>query len=149
MQEMGADGVCRLLIRVHLSATPWTAARQAPLSMGFSRQEHWSGLPCPSPEDLPDPGIKPGPPAPQADSLPSECQGSLNENTGGEQVHTREQSLGQMGVGGVPVGPAWEPREALSRHWRTAVCGSAARGRGGQRSQKRLQRGPPPTAVRA
>ena len=41
------------------SATPWTAALQAPLSVGFSRQEHWSGLPCPPPGDLPDPGNKP------------------------------------------------------------------------------------------
>ena len=40
-------------------ATPWTAAYQAPLSMGFSRQEYWSGLPFPSPVDLPDPGIEP------------------------------------------------------------------------------------------
>ena len=44
---------------VRLFATPWTVARQAPLSMGFSRQEYWSGLPFPSPGDLPDPGIKP------------------------------------------------------------------------------------------
>ena len=44
-------------------ATPWTVARQAPLSMGFSRQEYWSGLPFPSPGDLPDPGIEPGSPA--------------------------------------------------------------------------------------
>ena len=44
-------------------ATPWTVARQAPLSMGFSRQEYWSGLPFPSPGDLPDPGIEPGFPA--------------------------------------------------------------------------------------
>ena len=43
---------------VQLCVTPWTAARQAPLSMGFSRQEYWSGLPCPAPGDLPDPGIK-------------------------------------------------------------------------------------------
>ena len=41
------------------SATPWTVALQAPLSMGFSRQEYWSGLPFPSPGDLPNPGIKP------------------------------------------------------------------------------------------
>ena len=44
---------------VWLYATPWTVAFQAPLSMGFCRQEHWSGLPCPPPGDLPDPGIKP------------------------------------------------------------------------------------------
>ena len=42
-----------------LLVTLWTVARQAPLSMGFSMQEYWSGLPCPPPEDLPDPGIKP------------------------------------------------------------------------------------------
>ena len=45
--------------RVRLCATPWTVAHQAPLSMGFSRQEYWSGLPCPPPGDLPDPGIEP------------------------------------------------------------------------------------------
>ena len=45
------------------SVTPWSAARQAPLSMGFSRQEYWSGLPCPPPGDLPDPGIEPRSPA--------------------------------------------------------------------------------------
>ena len=44
---------------VQLFATPWTVAHKAPLSMGFSRQEYWSGLPCPSPGDLPEPGIKP------------------------------------------------------------------------------------------
>ena len=49
-------------------ASPWTAARQAPLSMGFSRQEYWSGLPFPSPGDLPNPGIEPGSLALQADS---------------------------------------------------------------------------------
>ena len=43
---------------VWLSVTPWTIARQAPLSLGFSRQECWSGLPCPPPGDLPDPGIQ-------------------------------------------------------------------------------------------
>ena len=52
--------------------TPWNAACQAPLSMGFSRQEYWSGLPFPSPGDLPDQGIKPRSPAFQADSLPTE-----------------------------------------------------------------------------
>ena len=54
------------------SATPWTVAHHAPLSVGFSRQEYWSGLPFPSPENLPLPGIKPGSPALQADALPSE-----------------------------------------------------------------------------
>ena len=45
--------------RVQLFAIPWTVAHHAPLSMGFSRQEYWSGLPCPTPGDLPDPGIEP------------------------------------------------------------------------------------------
>ena len=44
---------------VQLFVTPWTVARQAPLSVGFSRQEYWSGLPCPSLRDLPDPRIEP------------------------------------------------------------------------------------------
>ena len=54
---------------------PWTVAHQTSLSMGFSRQEDWSGLPFPSPGDLPDPEIKPVSPALQADSLPSELPG--------------------------------------------------------------------------
>ena len=52
-----------LLSHVWLVATPWTTARQAPLSMELSRQEYWSGWPCPSPGDLPDPGIEPTSPA--------------------------------------------------------------------------------------
>ena len=51
------------LSRVWLFATPWAVAYQASQSMGFSRQEYWSGLPFPSPGDLPDPGIEPGSPA--------------------------------------------------------------------------------------
>ena len=53
-------------------ATPWTIALEASLSVGFSRQEYWSGLPFPSPGDLPNPGIKPRSPALQADALPTE-----------------------------------------------------------------------------
>ena len=63
------------LSRVRLFATPWTVAHKAPLSMGFSRQEYWSGLPFPSPGDLPNPGIEPRSPVLQADSLLSEPQG--------------------------------------------------------------------------
>ena len=63
------------LSRVQLFATPWTVAYQTPLSMGFSRQACWSGLPFPSPGDLPDPGIEPRSPALQADTLPSEPPG--------------------------------------------------------------------------
>ena len=56
--------------------TPWTATCQAPLSMGFSGHEYWSGLPFPSPGDLPDPGIEPGSSVLQTYSLPTELQGS-------------------------------------------------------------------------
>ena len=65
----------KLLSHVQLFATPWTVAYQAPPSMESSRQEYWSGLPFPSPGDLPDPGMKPGSPALQADALPSEPPG--------------------------------------------------------------------------
>ena len=61
---------------VRFFATPWTITRQAPLSMGFSRQEHWSGLPCPSPGDLPNLGIEPESPALQAGPLPAELPGN-------------------------------------------------------------------------
>ena len=65
----------KLLSRVRLFATLWSVAYQAPPSLGFSRQEYWSGLPFPSPGDLPNPGIKPGSPVLQADALPSEPPG--------------------------------------------------------------------------
>ena len=64
-----------LLSCVRLFATPWRVAYQALQSMGFSRQEYWSGLPFPSPGALPNPGIKPGSPALQTDALPSEPLG--------------------------------------------------------------------------
>ena len=60
---------------VRLFATLWTVAYQASPSMGFFRQEYWSGLPFPSPGDLPDPGIKPRSPALEADALTSEPPG--------------------------------------------------------------------------
>ena len=65
----------KLLSHIRLFATTWTVAYQAPQSMGFSRQEYCSGLPFPSPEDLPDPGMEPGSPTLQADALPSKSPG--------------------------------------------------------------------------
>ena len=64
------------LSRVRLFVTPWTVAHQMPLSIGFPRQEYWSGLPFLSPGDLPDPGTEPVSPAWQADSLPLSYAGS-------------------------------------------------------------------------
>ena len=60
-----------------LFVTPWTVALQAPLSMEFSRPEYWSGEPLPSPRDLPNPGIEPGSPALQAESLPADLPETL------------------------------------------------------------------------
>ena len=66
-----------LVAKLYLTfATPWAVTRQAPLSMGFPRQEHWSGLPFPSQGDLPDPRIEPLSPALQSDSLLLSHQGS-------------------------------------------------------------------------
>ena len=70
------------LSRVRLFATLWTVAYQAPLSVGFSRQEYWSGLPFPSPGDLPNPGVEPGSPALQADALSSEPPGNKPKRKG-------------------------------------------------------------------
>ena len=67
--------VCVLVAHVQLFVTPWTVACQAQLSMEFSRQEYWSWLPFPSPGDLPNPGIKLGSPALQADALLSQLLG--------------------------------------------------------------------------
>ena len=87
--------VCWSLSHVQLFVTLWTAVHQAPLSMGFSRQEYWSGLPCPSPGDLPDPGIEPeSPPCRQILYLLSH-QGSPNKgrkwsNSSNKSRNTKE-----------------------------------------------------------
>ena len=65
----------KLLSRVRLFVTPWAIAYHAPPSMGFSREEYWSGLPFPSPGDLPISGIEPGSPTFQAEALTSEPPG--------------------------------------------------------------------------
>ena len=71
--------VVKLLSRVRLFATLWTLAHQPPPSMRFSMQEYWSGLPFPSPGDLPDPGIKYRSPALQVDTLTSEPPGQTSK----------------------------------------------------------------------
>ena len=71
--ENSADGSSGLVAQSCLTLhDPWTVVRQVPLSMGFSRQEYWGGLPFPSPGDLPDPGIERRSPTLQTDSLPTE-----------------------------------------------------------------------------
>ena len=73
--------IVSLLRCVRLLATPWTVACQLLCPRGFSREEYWNGLPCPSPGDLPNPGIEPRSPALQVDSLPAEPPGEP-KNTG-------------------------------------------------------------------
>ena len=88
------------------SVTPWPVAHQAPLYMGFSRQEYWSGLPFSPPGDLPDPETEPtspGSPALQVDSLPLNQQGSLNSlyrwNNKGTQKLRNVSKITQLGYG--------------------------------------------------
>ena len=81
----------KLLSRVQLFATLWTVAHQALSSMGFSRQEYWSGLPFPSPGDLPDPGIEPRSPAVQAEALTSGATREAHKNVFIYKVETDSQ----------------------------------------------------------
>ena len=75
------------LSRVRLFATPWTVAYQPSPSMGFSRQEYWSGLPFPSPGDLLDPGVEPGSPSLEADALTSEPPGKPQKGIFEQKTH--------------------------------------------------------------
>ena len=102
-----------------LFTAPWTAAHQAPLSMRFSRQGYWRGLPFPSPGDLPNPGIKPGFPSLQADSLPTELQGKPNsilksrDNTLPTKVHLVKAMVFPVVMYGCG---SWTIKKA--EHWR-------------------------------
>ena len=75
LYSLNASEEVKSLSHVRLFEAPWTVAYQAPQSVGFSRQEYWSGLPFPSPEDLPHPGIEPRSPTVEADTLLSEPPG--------------------------------------------------------------------------
>ena len=94
------------LSHVRLFATLWTVAHQAPLSMGFSRQEYWSGLPFPPPGDLFHPGIEPRSPALQADALLSESPGKIPINS----LASFFYPFSKCGRGlGAETGLAWAP----------------------------------------
>ena len=82
---------CYSLSCVQLFVTPGNVACQAPLAMGFSRQEYWSGLPYSPPGDLPDPEIEPGSPALKADSTPSELEGSPQTVDTLKEIHAKTQ----------------------------------------------------------
>lgn len=80
--------VCQSISHVRIFVTPQTVALQAPLFMGFSRQEYWGGQPFASPEDLPDPENEPGSPALQGDSLPSEPVEKSYWNLNNQKIHS-------------------------------------------------------------
>ena len=107
----------KLLHCVRLFGTPWTIGYQAPLSMGFSRQEYWSGLPFPSPEDLPDPGIEPGSPALQADALTSEPAGKPRVYSRGLEMYMGRREQGMIdGICGC--------RHNLGKKSKVRLCGT-------------------------
>ena len=96
------EKIFSLLSHVWLFATPWTVAYQAPPSMGFSKQEYWSGLPFPFPGDLPDPRIEPRSPALQS--------GTFNLwATREDKVHPNKEALERM----QRAGRGWEKKEVL------------------------------------
>ena len=100
--------------------TPWTVDHQAPLSMGFSRQEYWSGLPFPSPGDLPDPGIEPRSPALQADALTSEPSLYYTANRrgkGGSRDTGGEHGDGEGPSTLFPRGTAVKNSPAMQETW--------------------------------
>ena len=103
-----AECVLSCFTCVQLLVTPWTVAHQAPPSMGFSRQEYWSGVPCPPPGDPPDPGIKPGSPAaPARSGVPCPPPGDPPD-PGIEP--------------GSPVAPARQAGSSLLKHWQSPIC---------------------------
>ena len=112
--------VTQLLSCVRLFVTPWTVTCQAPLSMGFCRQENQSGLPCPPPGNLLNPGIKPRSPALQADSLPSESPGKpkyirVNSLSLLQRIFPTQGLNLHWQVGSLPLGHQGSPRLTLHR----------------------------------
>ena len=109
MKYFSSEVKVKSLSRVRLFATPWTVAYQAPPSTEFSRQEYWSGLPFPSPGDLPNPEIEPGSPAFQADALTSEPPGKQYYTAKRILIYSirtetrRPVSLGLTSAGNIPT----------------------------------------------
>ena len=116
VDECGGGG---LVTKLGLTlATSWTVACKFSLSMGFSRQEHWSGLPFLSPGDLPDPGIKPGAPALQADSLLTELLGKPQKRMQRLRVVKRVSAQGPAMA--VARGGRDGPRRVRWQQWESA-----------------------------
>ena len=117
--------------------TPWTVAHQASLSMEFSRREYWSGLPFPSLEELPNPGIKPLSPAWQADSLLFELQGSLFTHSL-PQLYSLSLPSDFPG-GGSGTEPVCQCRKCKRRRFRLWLRGSPGGGHGNQLQDSSLK----------
>ena len=112
---LGGGGGLLTKLRLTL-VTPWTVTCQAPLSLGFSRQEYWGGLPVPSPGDLPNPGIKPRSPTLQADSLPSEPPGkSKNTRVGHLYLLQGIFSTRESNCRRILYQLSYKPRECLKK----------------------------------
>ena len=94
--KMGLKVKVKSLSSVRLFATPWTVTYQAPPFMGFSRQEYWSGLPFPSPGDIPNAGIEPGSPALQPNALTSEPPGKHPPQKNGINALKEEEKASQV-----------------------------------------------------
>ena len=107
------------LSRVQLFVTPWTVSHPAPLSMGFSRQEYWSGLPFPSLGDLPNPGIEPRSPTLQADALSSDHQGSPYMQSTSREMQGRMNHKLESGLPGkLSITQIWRWYHSNGRKWR-------------------------------
>ena len=103
----------KLLSHLRLFATPWTIAYQAPLFIGFSRQEYWSGFPFPSPGDLPNPAIEPRSPALQANG------GSIIKKEFSEEVTFQQRSESWEGVDSLQNSkhPLWLEQDLKRIDW--------------------------------
>ena len=126
--------------------TPWTVAHQTSLSMGFSRQEYWSGLLCPPPGDLPNPGIKPRSSALQADSLPSEksihlLSGHINRQRTPQTISWRRSKILVFYQNATTINEQKWERILLSRIWMLSLMTfgeDSGVGRGGGREKKKF-----------
>ena len=114
-----------MLSRVPTVCNPRMVAHQAPLSMGFSRQEYWSGLSFPSPGDPPDPGIEPGSPVLQADSLPSEPPPAHKPWCSGHGTHSKAPMQGGDACQGLSIIQQHSLKPFLTlQHWKwKGSCG--------------------------
>ena len=132
----------KLLSHVRLFATSWTVAYQVPPSMGFSRQEYWSGLSFPSPGDLPNPGTEPRSPALQADPLPSEPPGVSGQIKAKTRKTSQHEEEGWGGTRSRCRNGNWLPPETHNREEDMLSLGTGLNDTGDKVSHPQGQAGP-------